>query len=63
MITEEKLLHHISHLEQKHKELDNRLSRATEDYIIRVIKKEKLEIKDSIERCKQDIEKLKCRSL
>jgi len=49
----EKIEHHISHLQEKHDDLDARISKAIEshgnDYIIKVLKKEKLALKDEIE--------------
>ena len=44
MLTKEKLEKHISHLQEKHDELDKRISLDMEpEYIIRVLKKEKLD--------------------
>lgn len=49
----EKIEHHISHLQEKHDDLDARIIKAIEshgnDYIIKVLKKEKLALKDEIE--------------
>ncbi len=59
MLTKEKLLHHITHLEQQHKELDKRLVEEVkhhgEDYIVRKLKKQKLEIKDEIEKMRKKL--------
>ena len=40
MVTKEKLEHHISHLKERHEELDRRLNLGQPDYIEKVIKKE-----------------------
>ena len=58
-ISREKLQHRIEILEEKHKELDKRIKLDMEpEYIIRVLKKEKLELKDEIEENKKKLEKL-----
>jgi len=50
MISREKLKHRIEILEEKHRELDKRIKLDMEpEYIIRILKKEKLELKDEIE--------------
>jgi len=50
MISREKLKHRIEILEEKHRELDKRIKLDMEpEYIIRILKKEKLELKDVIE--------------
>lgn len=55
----EKIEHHISHLQEKHDELDARITRAIElhgnQHIITVLKKEKLALKDDIEKFKKQI--------
>ena len=51
-----KVEHHIKHLQEKHDELDKRLKPDTPDFISRVIKKEKLHLKDEIERMKIKIQ-------
>jgi hypothetical protein len=51
-----KIEHHIKHLQQKHEDLDKRIGPETADYIVRVLKKEKLQIKDEIERLKNKIQ-------
>jgi hypothetical protein len=51
-----KVEHHIKHLQEKHDELDKRLKPDTPDFISRVIKKEKLHLKDEIERLKIKIQ-------
>ena len=58
MITKEKLEHHISHLKERHEELDRRLIMGKPDYIEKVIKKEKLLIKDEIRSCQEKIASL-----
>jgi len=54
MLTREKIQHHITHLEKQHEELDKRVVEETrhhaEDFIIRKLKKQKLELKDEIEK-------------
>ena len=55
----EKIEHHISHLKEKHDELDKRIALDMEpEYILRVLKKEKLEMKDEIRVCQQKLSKL-----
>jgi uncharacterized protein YdcH (DUF465 family) len=57
MISREKLKHRIEILEEKHKELDKRISLNMEpEYIIRVLKKEKLELRDEIEEDKRKLD-------
>ena len=51
-----KIEHHIKHLQEKHDDLDKRLKEASADYIARVLKKEKLQLKDQIERLKHKIQ-------
>ena len=55
----EKIEHHISHLQEKHDELDARITKAFEghgnEHIIKVLKKEKLALKDEIEGFKKQI--------
>lgn len=51
-----KVEHHIKHLQEKHDDLDKRLKTASADYIARVLKKEKLQLKDEIERFKKQIQ-------
>ena len=41
-----KVEHHIKHLQEKHDDLDKRIRPETADYIVRVLKKEKLQLKD-----------------
>lgn len=59
MVTKEKLEHHISHLKERHEELDRRLNLGQPYYIEKVIKKEKLHIKDEIRTCQEKIMSLK----
>ena len=59
MLTKEKLEHHIKHLEEKHDELESRLSNGQPDYIERILKKEKLQLKDEIKSCQEKIQSLK----
>ena len=51
----EKIENHISHLQKKHDELENRLSKATNDYVATILKKEKLALKDEIEGFKKQL--------
>ena len=51
-----KVEHHIKHLQEKHDDLDKRIRPETADYIVRVLKKEKLQLKDEIERLKNRIQ-------
>jgi len=48
MLTRQKLEHHISHLREQHEDLDSRLKKGVPDYIEKVLKKEKLHLKDEI---------------
>ena len=55
-ISREKLQHRIEILEEKHRELDRRIKLDMEpEYIIRVLKKEKLELRDEIEEDKRKL--------
>lgn len=58
-MNKEKIEHHISHLKEKHDELDARITKAIEghgnQHIITVLKKEKLALKDDIEKFKKQI--------
>jgi len=58
-MNKEKIEHHISHLQEKHDELDKRISEAIKnhgnEHIIKVLKKEKLALKDEIESFKKQI--------
>lgn len=57
MISREKLKHRIEVLEEKHRELDRRIQLDMEpEYIIRVLKKEKLELRDEIEEDKRKLD-------
>jgi hypothetical protein len=55
----EKIKHHISHLQEKHDELDTRIIQAVkshgDEHIIKVLKKEKLALKDEIEGFKKQL--------
>jgi len=55
----EKIEHHISHLQEKHDELDKRIVLAIKNHgdqhVIKVLKKEKLALKDEIESFKKQI--------
>ena len=53
----EKIEHHIKHLQEKHDDLDKRITLDKEpEYIISVLKKEKLQVKDEIERMKHKLQ-------
>lgn len=54
-MNKEKIQNHISHLQEKHDELEVRLSKVKEEYIATVLKKEKLALKDEIESFKKQI--------
>ena len=61
MITREKLEHHISHLEEKVKNLKMECKEAFaqgSDIQWETLKKQKLKLKDEIEQCKKQIEQL-----
>lgn len=58
MLTKEKIEHHINTLERKHKDLEKRLSNDPPDYIASVLKKEKLLLKDEIEKNRKNMELL-----
>lgn len=56
MITKEKLKHHLKHLEEQHRALDKRIDSDQEpEYITSVLKRERLQLKDEIERTKDRI--------
>ena len=56
MITKEKLKHHLKHLEERHAQLDKRISNDNQpEHIQTILKKEKLQLKDEIERTKDRI--------
>ena len=59
MLTKEKIQHHITHLQKQHGELDKRVIEETmhhgEDYIIRRLKKQKLELKDEIQKMRNKL--------
>jgi len=58
-MNKEKIEHHISHLQDKHDELDKRISLAIknhdDEHVIKILKKEKLAFKDEIESFKKQI--------
>ena len=54
-MNKEKIEHHISHLQEKHDELEFRLSNVKQEYIATVLKKEKLALKDEIEGFKKQL--------
>jgi uncharacterized protein YdcH (DUF465 family) len=55
----EKIEHHISHLQEKHDELAGRVTNAEKthgsEHVIKVLKKEKLALKDEIESFKKQL--------
>lgn len=62
MITREKLEHHISHLEDKLKELKADCKEAYmmgSDVEWEILKKKKLKLKDEIESCNRQLQKFK----
>ncbi len=62
MITREKLEHHISHLEEKLKELKADCKEAYangSDVLWENLKKKKLKLKDEIESCNRQLQNLK----
>jgi hypothetical protein len=59
MLTHDKMEHHIKHLQEKHDELDKRIALDMDaEYIIRVLKKEKLALKDEINDLKHKLDTL-----
>lgn len=62
MITKEKLQHHISHLQEKHQELDKKIWELDCHYDESIechnLKKQKLKIKDQIEAFKKQLQNL-----
>ena len=58
-MNKEKIENHIKHLKEKHDEIDERITKAVQthghDYIISVLKKEKLALKDEIESMKKKL--------
>jgi hypothetical protein len=51
-----KVEHHIKHLQENHNDLDKRITPSSADFIVRVLKKEKLHLKDEIEKLKKQIQ-------
>lgn len=62
MITKEKLKHHISHLEEKHRDIDREITELHEqrgnDIKVETLKKVKLHLRDEIEKFKKTAEGL-----
>lgn len=62
MITKEKLEHHITHLQEKHANVDNDIielyAQHGNDLKIETLKKIKLHLKDEIETCRAHIANL-----
>lgn len=62
MITKEKLNNHIKHLQEKHDKLDKEIQDmyvdGVSDLILEKAKKEKLRLKDEIERTKVQMQSL-----
>lgn len=57
MITKEKLEHHMKHLEEKHQDLNKRIDQMErtgvfDDVEIETLKKERLHLKDEVEKYK-----------
>lgn len=59
MLTEDKINHHIKHLQVKHADLERRIEARPADYIERVLKKEKLQLKYEIELMQLKLKALK----
>jgi len=59
MITKNKLKHHIKHLEDQHREVDEQIEREYshfgQDAVVTRLKKRKLELKDDIELMKRKL--------
>lgn len=59
MITKEKLQHHISHLQEQHRNLDREITEADchwdESIECHNLKKKRLKLKDEIERCRKQL--------
>ena len=63
MLTKEKLNHHITHLEDKHRKLDNQINLMEsvgnyKDEDLHYFKKQKLALKDEIETVKAQLAEL-----
>lgn len=62
MITKEKLEHHISHLENQHREIDKQITELDchwdESRECHELKKKRLKLKDEIEKCKRQLQSL-----
>lgn len=62
MLTKEKLEHHIKHLQQEHDDLDRQIqddyAKHSDDRLVQILKKKKLNLKDEIERFKQQLKVL-----
>ena len=62
MITREKLEHHIKHLQEQHDILDKDIAdlykNHADEYQIEKMKKQKLNLRDDIERLKQQIKNM-----
>lgn len=56
MITREKLIHHIAHLQEKHDILDEQITKLESHHEnVTELKKEKLHLKDEIEKFKTKV--------
>jgi uncharacterized protein YdcH (DUF465 family) len=59
MMTKEKMQHHITHLQEQHRELDKEITEMDchwdESPECHDLKKKRLKLKDEIERCKQKL--------
>lgn len=59
MLTKEKLEHHISHLQEQHRALDKEITEADchydESRECHDLKKQRLRLRDEIERCKRQL--------
>lgn len=61
-MTKDKMQNHIKHLQEKHDKLDKEITAmyldSVSDLVVEKAKKEKLKLKDEIERCKSQLESL-----
>jgi uncharacterized protein YdcH (DUF465 family) len=59
MMTKEKMQHHITHLQEQHRELDKEITEMDchwdESPECHDLKKKRLKLRDEIERCKQKL--------
>lgn len=62
MLTREKLQHHINHLQEQHDSLDKKIQdlyfHHADDFKVEELKKQKLNLKDDIERLRRQMSTL-----